>query len=146
MYRFNLESLLRHRKFIEDAKQKELALVQGRLNQELRRLIVLKESLMRSVSEFKKRQGSNMQAQEFCLFRGYSSHLNKEITEQQKRIENVEKQVKIARAELLSAVKDRKILEKLKEKRKNEFLRTKAKREQKLTNEAAVAQYNRKKQ
>ena len=145
MYHFNLESLLRHRKFIEDAKQKELALVQSQLNYELRRLIVLKEKLMQSVNEFKKRQGSNMQSQEFCMVRGYSSHLNIKIKEQQKTIESTEKQVKIARTELLSAVKDRKILEKLKEKRKKEFLWEKAKREQKLTNEAAVAQYNRKK-
>ena len=145
MYRFNLESLLRHRKFIEDAKQKELALIQGQLNYELRQLMVLKEKLMQTVNEFKKRQSSNMRPQEFCMFRGYSSHLNKEINEQQKTIEKVEKKVKIARSELLSAVKDRKILEKLKEKRKKEFLREKAISEQKLTNEAAVAQYNRKK-
>lgn len=146
MYRFNLESLLRHRKFIEDVKQKEFAFAQGQLNYELRRLTVLKETQIQSVNEFKKRQSSNIQSQEFCMFRGYSSHLNKEIREQQKTIGKVEKQVNIARVELLTAVKNRKILEKLNEKRKKEFLRQKAKREQKLTNEAAVAQYNRKKQ
>ena len=52
VYRFNLESLLRHRKFIEDAKQKELALIQGQLNYELRQLMVLKEKLMQTVNEF----------------------------------------------------------------------------------------------
>jgi flagellar export protein FliJ len=47
---------------------------------------------------------------------------------------------------LLSAIKDRKILEKLKEKKKKTFLQEKARKEQKLTNEAAIAQYNRKSQ
>jgi flagellar FliJ protein len=145
MYRFNLESLLRHRKFIEDAKQKDLALVQGQLNYEQRQLMVLKEEQIQSVNAFKKRQSFNLQAQEFCMFRGYSAHLNKKIKAQQKTIENVEKKVNIARTELLSAVKNRKILEKLKEKKKKEFLREKTKREQKLSNEAAVGQYNRKK-
>jgi len=146
MYHFNFEPILRHRKFIEDVKQKDFALVQRELNQEQRRLNDLMEKQIKLTHEFKTYQTSKIQSQELSMYRAYSARLNKEVEIQKKTVEKVEEKVDVARVELLSAIKDRKILEKLKEKKKKEFLREKAKKEQKLTNEAALAQYNRKSQ
>jgi flagellar FliJ protein len=146
MYHFNFEPLLHHRKFIEDVKQKDFALVQRELNQEQKRLNDLKEKRIQLTHEIKTYQIPDIQSHELSIYRAYSARLNKEIEIQKKMVEKVKKKVDIARIELLSAIKDRKILEKLKEKKKEEFLLEKAKREQKLTNEVAIAQYNRKSQ
>lgn len=146
MYHFNLEPLLRHRKFTEESKQKELSLVQRELNHELKILSDLKERQIQLVKEFKDKQTIGMQPYEFCMYRTYTSRLQKEIENQQKSVENIEVKVNMARAELLTAVKDRKTLEKLKEKKKKEFTQKIYKKEQLLTNESAVIRFNRKSQ
>jgi flagellar FliJ protein len=146
MYRFSFESLLRHRRFIEDVKQKEFALIQYELIKEQRGLNDLMEKQRKLTYEFKACQKSNIQSQELSMYRAYSARLNREIKIQEKTLEETEEKVNVARIELLSAIKDRKILEKLKEKKKKTFLQEKAKKEQKLTNEAAIAHYNRKSQ
>lgn len=143
MYHFNLEPLLQHRKFIEDAKQKDLALIQRELNYESEVLEKMKEKLIQLSHEIKIRQTSGMHPHEYCMYQTYTSRLAKEIDIQQKAVKKIEEKVDLARNELLVAVKDRKTIEKLKEKKKKEFMEEKSKKERNLLNEAAVIRFNR---
>lgn len=143
MYRFNLEALLQHRKFIEESKQKDLSLVQLEFDQEQKCLSILLKKQIDLADEFRIRQNSSMQPQEIVMYRTYTSRLINEIDIQQKKVQESEKKVNIARDQLLSATKDRKIMETLKEKKKKEFIQKVNKREQILINEAAVIRFNR---
>lgn len=143
MYHFNLEPLLQHRKFIEEAKQKDLALIQRELDYESGILAKLGEKQIQLSQEIKFRQTSGMRPCEYSMYRTYASRLAKEIENQQKTVDRIEEKVNLARNELLVAVKDRKTIEKLKEKKKQEFIQTKSKKEQNLINEAAVIRFNR---
>lgn len=144
MYRFSLESLLQHRKFIEESKQKDLSLVQRQLSKELESLSGLKDRQVQAADDLRNRGTNGIRSYEFSMYRDYSSRLRKEIEKQQKVIEKLEIKVTLARTELLSAVKECKKLEKLKENQKKNYERKRAKKEQLFINEAAVVRFNRK--
>ncbi len=143
VFHFNLESLLDHRRFIEESKQRNLASIQHEFNQAEKRLIELKQNQTQLMQDFKHRLNSSMQSYEFMMLRTYVSRLTNEIESQQEIIRQITTQLNTARIELLSARKDRKSLEKYKEKKKQDFIRKMAKKEQKLLNEAALLRVER---
>ena len=143
VFHFNLESLLDHRRFIEESKQRNLASIQHEFNQAEKRLIELKQNQTQLMQDFKHRLNSSMQSYEFMMLRTYVSRLTNEIESQQEIIRQITTQLNTARIELLSARKDRKSLEKYKEKKKQDFIRKMAKKEQKLLNEAALLRFER---
>jgi flagellar FliJ protein len=145
-YHFNLEPLLDHRKFIEESKQRDFALMQQKFNQAKNRLVDLRNNKIKLYQDFKKRLQSSVQPYEFTMYQSYAARLKYEIEQQKEIINKIEKQVNTARIALLSAMKDRKTLEKIKEKRKENYMRKMAKKEQTLLNEAALLRFNRKKQ
>lgn len=145
MYHFNLEPLLRHRKFIEESKQKDVSLIQRDLDYELKILANLKEKQVHLLHEIRVRQTSGMHPNEYCMYRTFTYRLSKEIETQQKTVEMYKDKLNMARLELLNAVKERKTIEKLKEKKKKDFMQKIRKKEQILLNEAAVIQFNRNK-
>lgn len=144
MFHFNLESLLDHRKFIEESKQRDLALIQREFNQVQARLRDLRNNQMQLMQEFKNRLGSSIQPHELTLYRSYTARLAHEIHRQQEIMGKIEIQVNNARMELLAAMKDRKSLEIIKNKKKEDFMHRIAKKEQKLINEAALLRFDRK--
>lgn len=141
MFRFRLEAVLRHRRFIEEGLQRELSQRLARLQQEQERLRQI--AAARSVAEKQmdtvfSRGGT---ARESMLFSQYIQRLSREGEEQGSRIAGAEKAVTEKRREVVAAMKERKIMEKLKEKDRRAYEEDQRREEQKFVNDMAVIRH-----
>jgi flagellar FliJ protein len=113
---FRFESLLRHRRHIEDARQRELA-------QHLRGRMILDgqlRSMQQSIRDSKHQLGASLvgrvnlgDIQQFARYSGHTTLRARQIVE---KLAEVERQVESARAQLLEATRQRKALELLRDK------------------------------
>ena len=136
-----MESVLRHRKHLEEAAQMAFAAALRRLNQARRALEDLIRNQQAYQQELKRKMQANARADELVRYHRYLGRLDREIGSQTDIVEALEVEKEEKRAALLAALKDRKVLEKL----KAHYLETEARgqraQEQKLMNEAAVNRY-----
>jgi flagellar FliJ protein len=138
---FKMESVLRHRKHLEEAAQMAFAAALRRLNQARHTLDDLIRNQQAYQQELKRKMQANARADELVRYHRYLGRLDREIGSQTDIVEALEVEKEEKRAALLEALKDRKVLEKL----KAHYLETEARgqwaQEQKLMNEAAVNRY-----
>jgi flagellar FliJ protein len=136
-----MESVLRHRKHLEEAAQMAFAAALRRLTQARRALEDLIRNQQAYQQELKRKMQANARADELVRYHRYLGRLDREIGSQTDIVEALEVEKEEKRAALLAALKDRKVLEKL----KAHYLETEARgqraQEQKLMNEAAVNRY-----
>lgn len=136
-----MESVLRHRKHLEEAAQMAFAAALRRLTQARRALEDLIRNQQAYQQELKRKMQANARADELVRYHRYLGRLDREIGSQTDIVEALEVEKEEKRAALLEALKDRKVLEKL----KAHYLETEARgqwaQEQKLMNEAAVNRY-----
>ncbi|MBT8358789.1 MAG: flagellar export protein FliJ [Desulfobacterales bacterium] len=144
MYKFSLESLLDHRKHLEENLDKELGRIKRALNIEVRRLERLTKNKKKCQQNLQKNQGDGRKINEIILCFNYLHKLSIDIDKQKKCLENVEKEYEIKSSELIEAMKKRKTLDRLKEKEKKAFNYSEMKVEQEMMNEVAANQFNRK--
>ncbi|MBT8352142.1 MAG: flagellar export protein FliJ [Deltaproteobacteria bacterium] len=144
MYKFSLESLLDHRKHLEENLDKELGRIKRALNIEVRRLERLTKNKKKCQQNLQKNQGDGRKINEIILCFNYLHKLSIDIDKQKKCLKNVEKEYEIKRSELIEAMKKRKTLDRLKEKEKKAFNYSEMKVEQEMMNEVAANQFNRK--
>jgi flagellar FliJ protein len=142
MYKFNLESLLNHRIYIEETLQKELAIS--------KRLLVDGKNKLKTYQKEKEKYGLQLQQKqkevhtvfEISLYVDYVKRLAKDIESQRKKVLEAKKKFGQKRNDLIEAMKKRKILEKLKAKGLEEYQKEMRKKELDFMNEVAVNQYN----
>lgn len=144
MYKFSLESLLDHRKHLEENLDKELGRIKRALNIEVRRLERLTKNKKKCQQNLQKNQGDGRKINEIILCFNYLHKLSIDIDKQKKCLKNVEKEYEIKRSELIEAMKKRKTLDRLKEKEMKAFNYSEMKVEQEMMNEVAANQFNRK--
>jgi flagellar export protein FliJ len=143
MYRFNLQPLLNHQRFIEEQHQKELAEIRLRLDTqtELLEQLLRKEATM--TAQLKEKHNGTLSSDDLILYRHYFDRLRKEADRQRKRIRETERCFRVKQEELLEAVKKRETLEQLKEKGLSAYQEKLMRKEQADLNEAALSVYNR---
>lgn len=141
MYIFPLESVLNHRKSVEEGFQKELGILNTALDAENRAHRLLKEKRRHYSEEHRRRQKEKITVSESGLYINYIQRLEKEIKVQQNKIAEIEKQVEVKRDELLAAMKNRKILEKLKQKKKDCYSQTMNRKERIFMDEMGTVRY-----
>jgi len=144
MYKFTLQSLLNHRKHIEENLDRELGRIKRAVNNEKRKLENITKNKIKSTKELQKKQGDGKKVNEIILCFNYLDKLSKDIDKQKKCLKDVEKEYDIKRSELIEAMKKRKTLEQLKEKEIKAFNYSKMKVEQDIMNEVAGNRFIRK--
>ncbi|MDY6791179.1 MAG: flagellar export protein FliJ [Thermodesulfobacteriota bacterium] len=144
MYKFSLQSLLDHRKHLEETLDKELGRIKREVIYEKRRLKNIITAKTKCKAELEKKQGEANKVNEVILCFNYLGKLAKDIDEQKKRLKGVEKKYNIKRGELIEAMKNRKTLERLKEKEMKAFNYSNMKVEQDMMNEMAANRFIRK--
>ena len=144
MYKFSLQSLLNHRKHIEENLEKELGRIKRVVNNEKRRLEKIRKEKIKCREELKKKQSDGKKVNEIILYFNYLDKLSKDIGKQKRCLKDVEKEYNIKRSELIEAMKKRKTLERLKEKEMKAFNYSEMKVETNIMNEVAANRFIRK--
>ena len=142
MYNFNLESVLNHRKLIEENLQKELAILRLSRVDEREKLGKYKESRSKFLEELKRKQEEGTTISDVFLYLPFIEQLSKDIEKQKKNVLELENDVEQKRLDLVEATKKKKTLEKLKEKGLKAYKEEITKNEQEFLNEVAVNRYN----
>ena len=138
MSKFKLESLLQHRKHIEENYQRELAKALHELQEEkdtLEQLISSRDQIRRKLEQ---RLIEDINASELLHFNKYLDRLSLDISLQNKRVADVEDKLEQKRLKLTEAVKSRKIMDKLKDKQLAAEFEKNHKNEQNFMNEIAI--------
>ncbi len=139
--RFKLETVLKHRKHLEEKAQQVFAKSSRRWDRARQALEVLTHNRQQYQQELNRKMREDAAAGELILYHRYLNRLAREIEAQDALVEELAAQKEEHRAQLVVALKDRKIIERLKER----FLESEARKtregEQKQINEAAVNRY-----
>jgi flagellar FliJ protein len=144
MYRFNLESLLNHRRYQEEVFQKELAGLKIRLTAEKDKLWVLRQKKRKYVQQLQEKQTGGRQASEIKLFVDFVDQLSKEMDAQRQNVLEAERDFNLKRQDLIAAMKKRKTLDRLKEKGLQAYEQEQLKKERSFMDEVASHQFNQK--
>ncbi|MBW2608183.1 MAG: flagellar export protein FliJ [Deltaproteobacteria bacterium] len=144
MYKFSLQSLLNHRKHIEENLDKELGRIKRVVNKEKRRLENIGKEKIKCRKELREKQGAGKKVNKIILYFNYLDKLSKDIDKQKRCLKDVEKEYDIKRSELIEAMKKRKTLERLREKEMKAFNYSEMKVEQDIMNEVAANRFIRK--
>jgi flagellar FliJ protein len=142
MYRFNLESLLNHRRYQEEILQRELADLKKRLAAEKNKLQLLKKKMRKYLQNLKQKQKKGHRASEIKLFFDFVDHISKETHAQYQRVIGAEQAFFLKREELISAMKKRKTLEKLKAKGWQAYQQKQFKKERDFMDEVAGRRFH----
>ena len=138
MSKFKLETLLQHRKHVEENYQRELANTLHALKEEketLGQLISSRDQVKRNLEQ---RLTEDINAAELLHFNKYLDRLSIDISLQNKRVADVELELEQKRLKLTEAVKSRKIMDKLKDKQMAAEFEKNQKNEQNFMNEIAI--------
>jgi len=144
MYRFNLESLLNHRRYQEEVLQKELAGLKIRLAAEKDKLWVLRQKKRQYVQQLQEKQTDGRPASEIKLYVDFVDQLSKETEAQRQNFLEAERHFNLKRQDLIGAVKKRKTLDRLKEKGLQAYQQEQLKKERSFMDEVAGHQFNQK--
>jgi flagellar FliJ protein len=142
MFKFNLQPLLNHRRYLEEVLQKELAQFRKRLTSEQNKLRHLKEKKREYSQRLQQRQKVSGTASDLILYLQYLDRLSTELEHQHQQVVAAEKDFKNKRNDLIETMKKRKILEKLKENRSRAYQQQMLKNERKFMDEVAAKQFN----
>ncbi|MFH1982237.1 MAG: flagellar export protein FliJ [Pseudomonadota bacterium] len=145
MFHFPLQSLLNHRKYLEEALQIEMADLQQRLEAERQRADVLCRALVDNRQRLDGMQRNGARACDLQMAVRYLARLAEQITLQEKTLQRAVHRIERKRADLIEAVKQRKVIEKLKEKSEQAYQEENRRKEMNLINEIAIGRFNRSK-
>ncbi len=142
MGQFRLEALRHHRKHLEERLQKELAVADRRLSEEVRRENEWQKIRRRFADRCRRAVASGTVAGRARLYRGFLERIEKDIVSQQKEVEVSREKVERARRDLAEAMKKRKMIDRLREKHLAAARQEQERQEQHFMNEIAVARFN----
>ncbi|MEN8809619.1 MAG: flagellar export protein FliJ [Desulfobacterales bacterium] len=142
-FNFRLETVLQHRRRIEEDCQRKLAAALADLAEEKRCLARVEATRDRYREELQQKLKNNMTASEMLLFQRYFDQLAFDIADQKTKVAAAAQLFEKSRTELVAALKKRKVLDKLKEKQIAVAAKKELKQEQDFMNEVAVTRYAR---
>jgi len=142
-FNFRLETVLQHRRRIEEDCRRELAAALADLAIENRGLAGIEKSRDQGREEFQQKLKSNMTASEVLLYQRYLDQLAFDIADQKRQVAAAAQLCEKRRTELVAALKKRKVLDKLREKQVAAAAKKGLKQEQDFLNEMAVIRHAR---
>lgn len=143
MFEFSLEPLLRQRKSLEEALQKELAGLQGQFNTRQKTLEKLFDSRERGGKKLRELGAKGALVAELKLHHEFFKRLSIEQFEIEQALERIQANLEVKRGEVVEAMKGRRILENLKERGLRAYRDRIRKKEMKSTDEIAINLFNR---
>ena len=142
-FNFRLETVLQHRRRIEEDCQRKLAAAFADLAEEKRGLARIEATRDRYREELQQKLKNNMTASDMLLFQRYFDQLAFDIADQKTKVAAAAQLFEKSRTELVAALKKRKVLDKLKEKQIAVAAKKELKQEQDFMNEVAVTRHAR---
>ena len=142
-FNFRLETVLQHRRRIEEDCQRKLAAAFADLAEEKRGLARIEATRDRYREELQQKLKNNMTASEMLFFQRYFDQLAFDIADQKTKVAAAAQLFEKSRTELVAALKKRKVLDKLKEKQIAVAAKKELKQEQDFMNEVAVTRHAR---
>lgn len=143
MFKFSLEPVLKHRRFVEEERQKGFIRRRDTLEREQAAMARLESARRNAAAALRANTGAGTTVADVLSYLRYIDRLKAETEIRQKAVDTAERALGEARAALLAAVKDRKVMEKLKEKRKDAYDATLRAKEQDFLNEIAISRHYR---
>ena len=143
LFKSRFETVLKHREWVEDKVQRELADIKHSLNKEKGTLVSYNQSLENSLKELHQKQTEGALTSELSLYFPFFNRLASLIQKKKKTIEDMSLKLNSKLEELVDASKQKKIIKKIKEKERKDFLIKKIKQEQRFMDEIGINKYNR---
>ena len=144
MYRFKLEALLNHRRYQEEACQKELAQARRRLTDEREKLERKKREKQESLEKLQVKKKESTTVSDIMLYMNYIQQLSIDIEDQAMHVHKTAKLVDQKRHELVSIMQKHKTLKNLKYKEQQAYQKKLMQDERKLMDELASIRHARK--
>ncbi len=142
-YKYPFEPVLKHRKFIEEMLQKDLAELKRIYDKAIMRWKKLKTAEKKSLEELRQMKAECINIPKVKLYMNYLDRLLIDIGKQKKQVKIEERKWNLKREELATAMKNRKALEKLKEKGLERFKKEMNKKERKYFDEVSIRTFTR---
>lgn len=138
---FNLETLLRHRKHLEEREREKLAWIHYRLETEKQRLAELLDRHAETRREMAQEKLPRYDTEEIGRYRSYLDRLEHEIEQASARIRTLRSELEKQTELWVERSKDKKVLEKLRGKKEREYFSAMDKLEQKAVDEIVVTRF-----
>lgn len=141
MFRFRLEAVLMHRRFLEDEARRELAIALAEW--EARKMAADRIAILKRErsAELGERQRAGLSVWESLLYLDFDHRLDHDLTEAGKAVEAAARVLDDKREAVLEARKARKMLEKLREKEERTYREALARAEVRFVNDIANCRY-----
>ena len=143
-FTFRLESVLEHRRYLEDLARQEFARKLGSQKECENQIEWLTNEHHKARAELFEKEAKGMPAKQFVLSNEYVTVLRLTATRESARLPMLKEETEVARQALLKASTNRKALESLRGAHKKRWEREQLLMEQKILDEAAVNSYLRK--
>ncbi|MEE4111911.1 MAG: flagellar export protein FliJ [Desulfobacteraceae bacterium] len=144
MYRFNMQTVLDHRQFIEDKLKKDLAEIRQQVMAAQLQMKWLNRKEADTRTALKQEQAAGVSSHQVVAYQLYLKRLSERITRQAKVISEISQRESKKQEALLEAMKKRQILEKLKDQSLDRYHRMMLKKEMNFIDEMAINQFVRK--
>lgn len=143
-FAFNLETLLRHRKKLEEKERNEFSRLHCELQTEVKRRDDLRKRLKETSVELSRLRSENADSREVAWFYPYMDRLMYEIELSGRRIARLEQALQAQKLVVIEATKNKKVLDSLKTKKQKEFNLAIERQEQKTVDEIVLTGFARK--
>jgi flagellar protein FliJ len=138
---FKLQSVLEHRKTMEEMALCEFSDATMKLNAERMTMAALADEEMLLIEQWRELAGRPAKATDYSLYTEYIKRVQHSLHDQSAVVSAAEEEVERKRVALLAVVKERKMLERLKEKRRQAYESSAAERERKTLDEVAILKF-----
>lgn len=137
-YKFKFQSILTVKEMLEKKTQEEISVINMEIEQLKKQLQLIREEKIKNES---KMNSGSAKVSEYQSMKMYNSHLENQITQTEKEIDNCIKRREEKQKELIERKKEIKSLETLKENDYQNFLIEEGRNELKALNEVALRNY-----
>lgn len=144
MFKFKLKPLLTLKENLEEAKKRELGILNTKYQEKKDAQELLSESIKNTYQELKKCREGHIDFAGIQHYQYFLAKQQSEATQMKEEIRELEKKIDFKKDELLSAIKERKIFENLQEMKKEEYMEQEKEKEQKIADEIVSYKYTQK--
>jgi len=138
---FRLETLLNHRRNIEERERIKFSRIRSELLAELNHLEMLEAKQAETRSELASEESGKCDEREISCFCRFLDRLSREMAVSRERVTRLEQELEAQKQIMIEASRDKKMIENLRLKKQKEFLVSLERQEQKSVDELVVTRF-----
>jgi flagellar FliJ protein len=138
---FRLETLLHHRRNIEERERIKFSRIRSELLAELKHLEMLEAKHAETRSELASEESGECDSREISWFYRFLDRLSLEMATSRGRIAQLERELEVQKQIMIEASRDKKMIENLRLKKHKEFFVSLERQEQKSVDELVVTRF-----